>query len=268
MKTRVIVAIAACAISSAPVLAADALAQDEPPICTDRPTKANAVCSVAAGAIQLEMDAYNYARTTVGDTRSTTALYSNPTLKLGLTDRSDLEVNWAPHVVAKTETPLGNTRQSGVGDVYVRYKHRITGDDASVGVALIPFVKIPAAPLGIGNDEFEGGLAAPVQIGLSQGFTLTFGPELDVLSEADGTGERLNVVNLVNLSRSFGKLTLYGEVWTANDVMAEGSFDQASVDFAAAYLVAPRLQIDAGINLGLNRNTPDAQVYVGLSTRF
>lgn len=240
-----------------------ALAQDETPICTDRPTKANAICTVPAGVFQLEMDAYNYTRNTFAGVRSTTALYTNPTVKYGLSDRSDLEVNWAPYVVSKS----GGARQSGVGDVFVRYKHRISNDGAKVGFTLIPFVKVPTAPLGIGNDEFEGGIAAPVSFGLS-GFTVTFGPEVDVLSEADGTGRRLNIVNLVNVSRTFDKLTAYAEFWTANDIAEEGSFDQRSADFALAYLIAPRLQVDAGVNIGLNPNTPDVQAYVGISRRF
>lgn len=43
---------------------------------------------------------------------------------------------------------------------------------------------------------------------------------------------------------------------------------QVSADVAAAYLVAPTLQLDAGANFGLNRDTPDAQLYVGVSKRF
>ncbi|MEQ1929895.1 MAG: transporter [Parvularculaceae bacterium] len=243
-----------------------AFAQEEPPICTDRPTKANSYCTVPAGAFQIEMDAYNYTRNTVAGVRSTTALYTNPTIKFGLTDRSDIEVNWAPHVVSKVNPP--GSRQSGVGDLYVRYKHRISKGGAKVGFSLIPFVKIRTAPLGIGNNEWEGGVAAPISTGLPHGFTLTFGPELDILSEADGTGRRMNIINLVNVSRTFGKLTAYAEFWAANDILEEGSFDQRSVDFAVTYLIAPKLQIDAGVNLGVNPNTPDVQAYAGISYRF
>ena len=39
-------------------------------------------------------------------------------------------------------------------------------------------------------------------------------------------------------------------------------------DVAIAYLLRPTLQLDLGANFGLNRLTPDEQVYVGLSTRF
>ena len=257
------------AAAAALALAAPAFAQDdEAPICTDRPTKANAFCTVPKGAIQIESDFYNWARTSVGPVDATTTLYVNPTVKFGLSDRSDIEVNWAPVVRAKVDTPLGSASDTDVGDVTVRYKHRVTAEGAKVGFALIPFVKAPTAPLGIGNDRWEGGIAAPVNVALSNGITLTFGPEIDLLSELDGTGRRLNMINLVNIAKSHGKATFYAEFWSATDFAADGGFDQRLADFAVAYLIAPRLQLDAGVNIGLNENTPDVQAYFGVSRRF
>lgn len=264
---RVTISLAAAAAVLA--LTAPALAQEsDAPICTDRPTKANASCTVPKGAVQIESDIYNWARISVGAVDATTTLYVNPTLKFGLSDRSDLEVNWAPVVRAKVDTPLGSVSDTGVGDVTVRYKHRLSADGAKVGFALIPFVKAPTARLGIGNNRWEGGIAAPVNVAIANGFTLTFGPEIDVLSELNGTGRRVNVINLVNLAKSHGNATFYAEFWSATDFAAEGGFDQRSADFAVAYLIAPRLQLDAGVNIGLNENTPDVQAYLGVSKRF
>lgn len=248
----------------------DALAQqtEGAPICTDRPTKANAVCTVPRGVVQIELDTYNRARSTFGAGENITSLVMNTTFKFGLTNRSDIEVNWAPHIELKIHAGAGVARQDGVGDLVIRYKHRISDADGPVGFSLVPFIKVPTAATGIGNNKFEGGIAAPVSVALAHGFTLTLGPELDFIAESDGTGQRLNIINLINVSRSFGKLAAYAEFWTANDAFAEGGLDQRSADFAVAYLLAPRLQIDAGVNLGLNSNTPDVQSYAGISYRF
>jgi hypothetical protein len=35
-----------------------------------------------------------------------------------------------------------------------------------------------------------------------------------------------------------------------------------------AYLVSKDLQLDAGANFGLNRETPDVELYAGFSVRF
>ncbi|MBY0422764.1 MAG: transporter [Parvularculaceae bacterium] len=238
------------------------------PICTDRPTKANAACTVPAGRLQIESDLYNWARTKSGASSATSVAFVNPTLKYGLDSRSDLQVNWAPVVRIKTDTLGATTQRTDVGDVVVRYKRRLSADGARVQWGLIPFVKIPTAPLGVGNGRWEGGVAAPVNIALADGVTLTFGPEVDIFSEADGTGRRVNMVNLVNVAKAYGKATFYAEFWSATDFAAETGGDQRSVDFAVAYLLGPRLQVDLGVNIGLNPNTPDVQAYAGVSHRF
>ena len=82
------------------------------------------------------------------------------------------------------ETKSGGTtdRVSGIGDVTVRYKRRLTGDSSPVQVALIPFIKLPIAKRGIGNRRVEGGLALPISITTGSPVTLVLGPELDFLA--------------------------------------------------------------------------------------
>ena len=43
---------------------------------------------------------------------------------------------------------------------------------------------------------------------------------------------------------------------------------QASWDASIAYLVSKDLQLDAGANFGLNKQTPDVELYTGISARF
>jgi hypothetical protein len=253
--------------ASAPAPAAAAPAQ--PALCTDRPSKANATCTVPAGKVQLETDLVNWTRTDAGGVRTDFILYSNPTLKYGLTSRADIQFNIAPYEELRTHVAGATAKLGGVGDLYVRLKDRVTADSSKVQIALIPFVKIPTARRGLGNREVEGGLAVPIAVTLPDSFTLTFGPEADLLSDANHPGRRhFNIVNLVNLSKAVGKVTLIGELWSDWNFDPAGPVRQYSADLAIAWLALPRLQLDAGANFGLNRDTPDAQVYVGLSTRF
>ncbi|HEY0413866.1 MAG TPA: transporter [Allosphingosinicella sp.] len=265
--TRFILA-ALLAGAAAPALA-QAAPEDEPAICTDRPSKANGTCTVPAGKVQLETDLLNWTRTSSGGTRTDVILHSSPTLKLGLTDRSEIQVNIVPYETVETRSGGVRDRIGGVGDLFVRFKQRVTGAGSKVEVAFLPFVKIPTARRGIGNGEVEGGLSVPVDFKLAGGTTLTFGPELDLLLDQDGSGRHLNVVNVVNLSHPLtGKLTLMGELWGDQDLDPAGTSEQYSADVALTYAAGKTLQLDAGANFGLNRNTPDAQVYVGLSTRL
>jgi hypothetical protein len=156
-----------------------------------------------------------------------------------------------------------------MGDVLVRYKHRLTREETSVSVAVIPFVKLPTASTGLGNGEVEGGLAVPIAFPLRGPLTMTLGPEADVLADADGIGRHLALVNLINLSLPVGQgWALAGELWTNINFDPAGTVTQASADAAVTYIVSKNLQLDAGANLGLNANTPKVELYAGVALRF
>jgi len=64
------------------------------------------------------------------------------------------------------------------------------------------------------------------------------------------------------------RLTLSTELWAGWDWDSHETSKQASADASAAYLVTNDLQLDAGANFGLNRQTPDIELYAGVSKRF
>jgi hypothetical protein len=249
-------------------LVAHSQSADTTPICTDRPTKANATCTVPQGSWQLETDVGNSTHDRQGGVSTDTLYYLNPYFKYGLNDRQDIEINWAPAIHVRTREG-GQTRSvSGAGDVYLRLKSQLLSDD-SVSVSLIPFIKAPTASHELGNDRWEGGLAVPIGVALPQGFSLTLGPELDVLADSDGHGHHGAVTGLVNVAHALSsRLTLAVELWAQNNRDPAGTIRQRSADVALSFLVNPTLQLDVGANFGLNSSTPDSQVYLGLSHRF
>lgn len=262
------VAFAALAFAASQPATAQTASAAATPVCTDRPTKANVTCTVPAGAVQIESDLVNWTRNSDGGVRTDLIYYSNPTIKYGLGAKTDIEFNIAPYATARTTTGGSHATIGGVGDLYIRLKQGLTAADSKVQIALIPYVKAPTAKLGIGNRTWEGGVIAPVIFALPQGFTLNFGPEVDLLADADGHGHHAQLVGIANLSKSVGKATFYAELWTGQNFDPATTVRQYSADVAVAYLIAPKWQVDVGGNFGLNRFTPDAQVYVGLSTRF
>jgi hypothetical protein len=248
-----------------PVTAAEA---EETPICTDRPTKANAVCTVPVGKWQLESSAAARSRTEAdGATTKVTTLGSS-VVKFGLSERSDLQVGVTPYVRVETEAAGATSHHSGFGDLTVRYKHRMTADNAKVQVAAIPFVKLPTASGDIGNGKVEGGLAVPISMA-SGAVTVVLGSELDMLADADGEGHHPALVNLINVAGPIVPgLTLVGEIWTMTNFDPSDRLTQASADAALGWLVSDRVQLDIGANFGLNRNTADVELYAGASVRF
>lgn len=154
--------------------------------------------------------------------------------------------------------------------MYLRLKQRFTVSSAKLQVGLVPFVKAPTARAGIGNREWEGGVSLPIQYTLPHGWTLTTSPEVDLLADSIDPGSRhAQLIGTANVGKALsGTVTAYAELWTAQNYDPAGTVRQYWADVALAWLVRPTVQLDIGGNFGLNRLTPDAQVYLGLSTRF
>jgi hypothetical protein len=243
---------------------------------TDRPTKSNSPYTVDAGHFQYEADLvnwtydhYNYNRTT-----SSSVLVTDPTLKLGLTNQTDLEVALAPiNIVRATNRTTGSRSQvNGFGDTYTRVKFNMLGNDGGdYALAVVPYVKAPTAADNVGNDHWEGGGYAPLSVTLPGDFTALVMTELDFLENGDLSGLHQNYQNLVNVSHPIGpasaNVTGYVELYndTSTDQNARSFY---TFDVAAAWLAAPNLQLDIGTNIGLNKAAPDLQAYIGISQRF
>ncbi len=269
-------------------LAADAAAPDKsgywlfnptPPdreraFCTDRPTKSTGACTVDAGHFQFESDIVNFTDDHSNGATTRTWLFTNPTLKLGLTNSLDVELNMVPaETVATRDHATGvRTTVSGVGDLYARVKWNLVGDDSGdFAFALAPYVKAPTARAGIGDGAVEGGLIAPLVFNLPASWSLSVDPEADVLADASGGGRHANLSGLVSFSRPISKtLTASVELWGDVNFDPKGEVRQYSFDLGLAWIPAshPNVQLDGGVNLGLNAATPAAQAYVGLSQRF
>jgi hypothetical protein len=242
-------------------------------LCTDRPTRSNFPCTVDAGYFQYEADAFNWTYDNAGGVTRNTYLFTNPTFKIGLTNRSDFEINIVPFedVVTHNGTTHQTTENTGPGDLYARYKYNLFGNDSGgIAVTLLPYVKIPTAPPGIGNQAFEEGLIVPVSFNLPKGFLLVLDPEVDAFKDAAGSSYHGNYQGLVNISHTVfsDSITAYGEWWTDANKDPSGTVIQDSLDFAVTWLARPNLQLDVGTNIGLNAATPDVESYVGISKRF
>ena len=238
-------------------------------ICADRPSKANATCTVPVGHWQLEVSGADWAHMRDSGARVEVTSIGQTFVKLGLSDHSDVEVGFAPFVGIRTSGGGMHDHLSGIGDVVVRYKHRLTGPDSAIQVGLLPFVKLPAAGQKIGNGKVEGGVAVPANFAGPAGVTVTIGPEIDALSDADGHGYHPALTNLVNLGIApSDRIMLSAELWNNLNFAPHGTIRQWSADASAAFLPSSRVQLDAGANFGLSRATPDLEIYAGASILF
>ncbi len=237
---------------------------------TDRPTKSNVPYTVDAGHFQYETDLVSFTHQVIGMARTDTLLVPNPTFKVGVTNNADFEINVPIAGIRAYGAAAPANALWGIGDTFVRSKINLWGDDGGdSAAAIIPYVKAPSAPIGIGNGAVEGGLIGPVALNLPNSFVLLLAPEIDVLKDSLNDAYHGNYVFDVNLSREVIKnVTAYVELWSDYNADPTAKATLMSFDTALAWVFVPNVQIDVGANFGLTGATPAVQIYTGLSQRF
>ena len=247
-------------------LSSASAAADEQPICADRPSKSTGACTVPEGRFQVETGLVDWSHDRSSDGTMDFTTIGSSLLKYGVSDRADVEVGVTPLELLRAP----GERESGFGDMLLRVKYRLTVEDAAFQAALDPFVKLPTANHRLGNGKVEAGLglAASVPLGKT-GLTIATDPELDLLADEDGHGRHAAMVQVLNIGASLGsKLGVSAEIWGQWDWDPAGTTKQKSADAAITYLLNRDVQLDGGANFGLNRETPDVELYAGISKRF
>lgn len=240
------------------------------PICADRPGKANATCTAPPDHFQVETAIADWTLDRASGDRETTLLLGSTAIKYGLTDRSHVELDVTPYVHDRSRIDGEHHGASGFGDLLVRYKQQLASDDDPVQIALYPFVKLPIAKHSVGNGKVEAGLAVPIGHAIPDSpVSITLGPELDWLADEDGHGHHAAMVQAVSLGAQLSRrFSASAELWGQWNWDPADTTRQASADGSLAYLVSESVQLDAGVNFGLNRATPDVELYAGVSKRF
>jgi hypothetical protein len=248
---------------------AAASAADQQPICADRPGKANPTCTVPAGMVQIETGLADWVHDRSGAVTTDALALGATAFKYGLNSRWNIELDVAPYNSLRVAG--GGMRQfdSSFGDLVLRSKYRFT-DGNGVQVAMNPALKIPTASVPVGNRKWEGGIAFPIDYSMPHSqFGITLGPEIDWLADLDGGGHHLAMAQVVGIGwQATPKLNLSAELWGQWNWDPTGTVRQSTADAAIAYLVNNDVQLDAGANFGLNRQTPDVELYTGVSVRF
>ena len=256
-------------LGSAGLALATAAAADEQPICADRPGKANPTCTVPPGMVQIETGLVDWIHDREAGARTDSLSLASTALKYGLNERWNLELDVTPYQSLRVRGGGLREKDSSFGDLFVRSKYRFTSGDG-VQVAMNPFLKIPTASRPIGNRKLEAGIAFPIDYSIPKStLSVTLGPEIDWVEDGDNHGHHAAMAQVVGLGwQATEKLNLSAELWGQWDWDPAGKTRQATADGAVAYLVNNNLQLDAGANFGLNRVTPDVEIYGGVSVRF
>ena len=240
------------------------------PICPDRPGKGTATCTVPARHWQVETGLVDWTHDRVDGFTGDFTTFGSTLIKYGVSSRADVELGITPFQRFRVRGGGVHEHESGFGDMVVRVKYRLTRDDAPVAVAIDPFVKIPTANHWLGNGKVEGGVTVPVSFALGKSpVSVALTSELGLLADGDGRGHHAALSQVVGLGFAASpRLSLSAELSGGCDWDPAGTGKQLSANGSAAYLIGDTIQIDGGANFGLNRQTPDIQLYAGVSKRF
>ena len=239
----------------------------------DRPAKSTGPTTIDAGHVQFEVELLNYSRQKTDITRTDTWIAPNPTARIGITNRFEVQLNWAPYIHQRNkDLTIGDvTNGDGPGDLFARGKFNVWGNEGGrTALAIVPYIKAGTAPESIGgNRATEGGVIVPFSVSLPNSVSLLFNTEIDYLKNSLNGSYHGQYVNIVGLTGQIAKdVSVTGELWSSINVDPAGTIRQYSFDTALAWTVQPNLQLDIGANFGLNKETPALQIYTGIARRF
>jgi hypothetical protein len=238
----------------------------------DRPTKGFSVRTIDAGHLEVEMDSFNetYSRYLGVITHSIQTL--DPNIRIGLTNSTEFEIQFNGLQSSRSESGSGAlvAQGTGIGDVVLRTKMNLFGnDDGPVGLAIIPYIKLPSSAPVISNGAVEGGLIVPLALRLPQDYLVTLMTEVDALKD-DLNHREANFVNLVGVSHPLpGVEGANAMVELFSSVGADRATSPIyTFDVGMNFRLDKHTFLDVGLNLGLNSAAPKVQIYTGISARF
>lgn len=239
------------------------------PMSTDRPDATESPYTVDAGHAQIEADVLSYLKDTArddgADLRGFAIAITN--FKLGITSSVDVQLVVETYREEETEAGGAETTVSGFGDLTLRGKWNLWGnDEGETAFALLPFVKFPTAEDGLGNGDVEWGIALPFAAGLPRDFG--FGAQLvvEALRNDDDTGYDLGLGASATVSHDIvGDLAGFLELAAGGPV--DGTFE-FTFNAGLTYGIGENVQLDLGTYVGLNRAAADLVLFAGISWRF
>jgi hypothetical protein len=227
----------------------------------DRPDTTESPFTVPAGAVQLEMSFVDYAKN--GSEKVWTLGAAN--LKLGLFENVDLQLVFDSWIRADDGA---GSRREGFGDAEIRLKINLWGNDGErdTAFAVMPYVKLPTAADDLGNDHVEGGLILPYAIDLAEGVGLGLMAEFDAVHDEEDDDCDLEFVHTAavgfDLSERIG--------WYIEGVgiaATDGPY-RALAGTGFTFAVRDDVVFDVGVNLGLEGDVDDVNVFTGVTIRF
>lgn len=251
-------ALGAAAVLAALAAGAPARADEAPSF--DRPGIAFSTATLPKGGFAWEQGLPDFQRDDDGGTRST-QYNANTTLRLGLSDRLELQLSGSPYNRLREHDRNGGRRsRHGAGDTGLALKAALPSAHERFSWALLGGVTAAS-----GDRDFSEGATQ-----------YTLGTTLDYQFN-----QRLSGALYFNLDRSAGENTWswspslsfalsdrLGAYLEAGVSRSEHESATSIAGLGLTYMATPRIQLDASLDRGLDARSPDLQGGLGVSFYF
>lgn len=237
-------------------------------LSTDRPDTTESPYSVDAGHYQLEIEALSFGRSKSGGAETKT-FSSSVNAKVGLTNRSDLQLVLEVYRDVRVSGNGNDFDESGVGDLDVRYKFNLWGNDGGPhAAAVMPFITLPTHSDNLDSErDVSGGIILPFATELDGGWGLGVMLEMDIVrNEADDAYTIVWVQSITVARDIVGDLGGFLEIVnlaSADDDAASEAYFNCGV----TYGFGDDIQLDGGTNIGLTEGSEDTRFFLGISVR-
>ena len=259
----------AAALALGPTVAG---AQEVRDLCADRPGLGTPACTVDKGRVVLELGLGDWTRETDGQSRTDSFQTGDALVRLGLTDSLEAQVGWTAYGRVRTRDRVGGMveRDSGVSDVTLALRQNLHNPDGSgFSIAIMPYASLPVGGSAIGDGDWGAGLLMPVSYDLGGGLSIALTPEIDAAVDEDGRGRHVAFGGVAGLGFAFSD-ALSGsiEAQLTRDDDPDGHASEALGGLSFAWQPGDDMQVDIGVNIGLNADSPDREIYLGVVRRF
>ncbi|MGK2910024.1 MAG: transporter [Sphingobium sp.] len=256
----------------AAAFAAPAAAQDLRDLCPARPGLGTPPCIVDKGHVLAELGIADWTRDQDDDTRTDTIQGGDLLLRYGVDTNSEVQIGWTAYGHQRERDRLSGDidKASGVGDVTLAYKRSLAQPDGSgFSVALQPFAILPTGGSAIGDGDWSAGLIVPVSAKIAKGVELQLSPEVDAAVDEDRDGRHLSFGTVAGLGIDVSEsVNAELEVSAFRDDDPSGHSTEVLLAGSFAWQPSDAWQLDVGSAFGLNADSPDARLYVGIARRF
>jgi hypothetical protein len=259
------------ALAAALTAAVPAWASETRELCPDRPGLGTPACTVDGGAVVLEVGVADWTLDKAGDSRSDSWAFGDALLRAGLTPSLEVQLGWTMlgHVRERDRVTGERMERTRTGDVTLALRQNLRSPDGSgFSLALMPYATLPLGGEGVGAGDWGAGLIVPVSFELGA-VSLGLSPHVDAAVDADGDGRHLAYGSVAGLGFGLSDtLSAAVELSLTRDRDPAGQATEALAGLSLGWQPGPDSQWDIGVNAGLNRDSPDIQLYAGYARRF